>query len=378
MTRREWTQTALGLSAFALTACNRKKSPRYQGYALIANREGRNLAVVDLSRFQRLKNIPLRAAPSLVLAAPDVGRAFILSVDAKTVEVLNLETLQLARHISLGGEPQSATLSADQKSLWIALRQPAALLETHAGTGEQLSRLPLPATPAGLDIFGRRLAISFPDAGVIGYYAGEGSVKTSAALGDSPLLVQFRGDGEVIVVGHRSRPSVTIVNCASLEPIAELPLALTPRHFCMNRNGGQLFVTGEGSDAVAIVSPYQTEVSETILAGNAPGAMATTTFGPEYLFVASPQSGDMTVISVDTRKVLAQIEVGQSPGTILLTPDNEFALVLNEQSGDMAVIRLMAIRQANLNSRRSRTAALFTLLPVGSKPVAGAIAPRII
>jgi hypothetical protein len=51
-------------------------------------------------------------------------------------------------------------------------------------------------------------------------------------------------------------------------------------------------------------------------------------------------------------------------------------LVLNEQSGDVAVIRLLNIRDADLNSRRSRTAPLFTMIPVGSRPVSAAITPR--
>jgi YVTN family beta-propeller protein len=121
-------------------------------------------------------------------------------------------------------------------------------------------------------------------------------------------------------------------------------------------------------------------VNETILAGKSPGSMAaiSSTKGPQYLFVANPESGDVTVIDIDTRRVLASIPVGQRPGQVLLTPDNEYALVLNEQSGDVAVIRLLNIRQANLISRRSRTAPLFTMIPVGLRPVGGVIAPRFV
>ncbi len=139
-----------------------------------------------------------------------------------------------------------------------------------------------------------------------------------------------------------------------------------------------MFVTGDGMDAVSIVSPYQTEVNETVLAGHTPGDMAATSAGPAYLFISNPDAAAVTVISIDNRRVIAQIPVGQRPGQILLTPDDEYALVLNEQSGDVAVIRLLNIRDADLNSRRSRTAPLFTMIPVGSRPVSAAITPRLV
>ena len=41
-----------------------------------------------------------------------------------------------------------------------------------------------------------------------------------------------------------------------------------------------------------------------------------------------------------TRKVIAVVQAGQGTRQILITPDDQFALVLNEYSGDLAVIRI--------------------------------------
>jgi len=120
-------------------------------------------------------------------------------------------------------------------------------------------------------------------------------------------------------------------------------------------------------DAVVVIRPYETEVAETKLAGKAPGAMAIS-LKSEYLFVANPESGDVTVLEVDTRNVIASISVGQEPSFITFTPDNQYALVLNHRSGDLAVIRIRSITQ-----NRSKTAPLFTMIPVGSGPVCAAV-----
>jgi YVTN family beta-propeller protein len=121
-------------------------------------------------------------------------------------------------------------------------------------------------------------------------------------------------------------------------------------------------------DAVVIIYPYWTEVAETILAGGAPGAMVAAA-SPPYLFVANPRSGTVTVLDIDFRKLIAVIRVGEEPGQIIITPDGQYALVLNRSSGDLAVIRIATLAER----RYYKIAPLFTMIPVGPQPVSAAI-----
>ena len=89
---------------------------------------------------------------------------------------------------------------------------------------------------------------------------------------------------------------------------------------------------------VAILYPYTTEVAETVLGGKAPGAMMCIDT-PPYLFVANPPAGTVTVLDIDTRRLVAVMGVGQEPGEMLITPDGQYAVVLNQRSGDVAVAR---------------------------------------
>ena len=365
--------------ALAFASCGRKRSPRYQGYALIANHDSRSIAVIDLSRFQILKEIPLNTAPSWVVAVPSRSRAYVLSADSPMMDVINLDNLLLEGRVALGGKPQAVRLSEDERSLWTVLREPDALVQFETASGSRGARVPLPGRGADLDVSRGQVAIAFPDHRSVSRYAIEsGNLQTSPPLPAAPYLIRLRADGKVLLTGNTDDHSLTAIDCVSMHPMVVLPLAVAPRHFCFNSDGGQLFVTGDGMDAVVIVSPYQTEVNATILAGHTPASMAVTSKGTQYLFVGNPQSGDVTVISIEDRKVLAQIPVGQQPGVLMVTPDNEYVLALNEQSGDVAVIRLLNIRQANVISRHSRTAPLFTLIAVGAKPVSAAICPRLI
>ncbi len=49
------------------------------------------------------------------------------------------------------------------------------------------------------------------------------------------------------------------------------------------------------------------------------------------------------MIDIDSRRVFARIPVGQDPQDVVITPDNQYALVLNRKSGDIAVIRVPSI-----------------------------------
>jgi YVTN family beta-propeller protein len=162
---------------------------------------------------------------------------------------------------------------------------------------------------------------------------------------------------------------VSVLEALTGRVVLHLPLAVRPEYFCFKADGGQLFVTGQGMDAVVVIYPYSTEVAATLLAGRAPGAMAVSTSpDQEYLFVANPQSGDVTILDIELHRVIAVASVGQDPGFITMTPDNQYALVLNRRSGNMAVIRIAAIVPS-----RARSAPLFTMIPVGSRPVSAAV-----
>jgi len=71
--------------------------------------------------------------------------------------------------------------------------------------------------------------------------------------------------------------------------------------------------------------------------------------------------------------VVAVTPVGKGPSYITITPDDQYALVLNQVSGDMAVIRIPNVTRAVAQQRRWKKGPLFMLIPVGSKPVSAAI-----
>jgi YVTN family beta-propeller protein len=362
-------------SAAAVAGCKRRATG-FPGYAFVANGGERSVAAVDLMRFSVARQIQLEAAPSAVLAHPNRRAVYALAPQNSTIYEMDAAELAVKRKLSLGGTAVSMRMAPGGGSLWALCRSPHALVRVALDNArfDAASRLELPGAPEDFDLShdGLLAAASFPETGSVAVIELAKPALTNMALaGDDPRVVRFRSDGRQILVANRGGRTLTIVDVKTGGTLVRLPLPIEPEHFCVKADGGQVFITGKGMDAVVVVHPYQTEVSETRLAGKAPGAMAISV-EPEYLFVTNPDSGDVTVLEVETRNVLAAVQVGQEPCYVTFTPDGQYALVVNHRSGDLAVIRVPAITRAHARGR-SKTAPLFNMIPVGSGPVGAAV-----
>ena len=377
VTPADISRRALLLSAAGALACGRPKAPRFHGYCFVANQAGRSVGIVDLDRFRLRKQIPLDAAPGTVLADPARPRVFVLAPDAGTLYELDAGGLALSRSVRAGNQAAGMRISPARDALWVLYRDPPALVELPFDSFRPARRIHLAAPPDDFDLSrdGRAAIASRQGRSIVLASLARAAIDRTIAASEEPSIVRFHWTGSQVLAGSRAEHSLTVFDVPTGKVVVRLPLPLAPRYFCFTPDsGGQLFISGDGIDGVVIVFPYTTEVDQTLLAGHAPGAMAITSKAPSYLLVANRETNGITVLDVDTRKLVAVVQVGQEPGQILLTPDEEYALVLDEKSGDLAVIRLLSLTVAPDGSRRRyRSAPLFTLIPVGEQPVSAAV-----
>jgi DNA-binding beta-propeller fold protein YncE len=357
-----------------LAGCGRRPGSGFDGYALIATAGEKSIAVADLSNFRLAREVPVGGSPSAVVTA--AAASYVLTPETGSLHAIN-RSLECAASRKLADRLCDVRISADQKRLFAPSAAARELIEVDAQTLAPAKRWKLAAEPT-------RIAVSV-----------DGSVAMSSAQGgtlefldaktgriarrdfDGPIgEVIFRTDGKLLLVANHHQQSLTALEVPSLQIMVDLPLAMQPQNLCFNADGGQLFITGHGMDGIAIAFPYlPLEIEQTILAGRDPGAMACSE-DPAYLLVASASGSSVYVVNIDDRKILGIVEVGQKPCFLAVTPDSQYALVLNEASADMAVIRIPSIQERIGNPavmRGKSAAALFTMLPVGARPVHAAI-----
>jgi len=375
LTRRHWIASA----ALAFTAsCHPKRGTGYRGYALIATAGDDSLAVVDLNRFRLGDPIPIGARPAAVVPGGPARTTYVLAPESGTVYTLD-RNLHVALARKLADELSEIRVSPDAKRLFAISSSAHQLIEADAASLKVVRRHKLSGEPVSLDVsLGAFCAVSTGDAGLVELFDSRTGRQYKAQISQRLGAVRFRGDGERLLAANLQSRALTVLAVPSLGVIADLPLAMEPRNLCFSADAGQLFISGEGMDAVAIVFPYSplVIVDQTVLAGRDPGVMACCP-NPPLLFVGSQSGSDVCVVNIDPRKVVGLVDVGQRPTYITITPDGQYALVLDKTAGTMALIRIPAISiDPSIVRRVERPpAALFTVLPVGTNPVHAAVVP---
>lgn len=359
---------ALLAGALLGAACGRKLATRYFGWLFIASGEERAVVVADLAEFRRVTTIPLPQPPDQVVRAG--ARVFVSCPDAHGVFEIDPERFRVSGKIELAGKIIAVAVVPGGNLLAALTGQPAALWVIDPATRRIVRHVPLGGAPSGLDVTERLAAVAMSAGDSIARISLEdGSLAGSTGLGFRCGAVRFRADGKLVLAGASGSNEIATVDAATGALVARLPLPFVPARFCFNADGGQMFVTG-GEDTIAIVSPYQSEVDQTIIAGRKPLGMAVAP-RRNLLLVTNAGSGDLTILDIETRMLAASVHVGGDPGDVLVTPDEEYALVVGRDSGDVSVVRLDTVLDHGI-----KTKPLFTVFATGAGPRSAVIVPR--
>lgn len=368
LTRRDLATLAAG----SLAACQSKRPVGFAGHAFVANQAGGAVAAVDLTALAVVRHILLEAGPTELVTHSLRPIVYALTPSTGRVHEILADRLGVGRQVHLGADPQGIRVAPGGGSLWAMLPKDRQMAEVQLDRLRAVRRVTLPAAPVdfafapmGTPAEGA-LAVSLGGTGQVAFIAN-GSVGGVIELGGHIGKLQFRRDGKLLLAADLASRQIVAYDLVRKRVAVRLPLAVRPDHWCLKSDGGQLFITGEGADAVVTVYPFSTEIGSITLAGRTPASMAASA-NPDYLFVANPNSSDVTIVNIQTGKVIAVSPVGRGPCFVAVTPDSEFALVLNKDSGDMAVLHIPTI-----SARRNKSATLTTMIPVGSQPVSAVV-----
>ena len=374
----------ISAGAGVFSACAPAKAVGYRGYCLVANRASRNVGVVDLYRFRLRRQIPLGGAPSEIVVHAAAPKAYVLLPEDGEVVEIDTQKLTVNRRARIGAHAINMSLAPVRSVagkdtgavLWVLSRDPAELIELSLDSFTPRRRVSLPSTPDGFTLSSGNLAAvaSYASRTIALVSLDNATLSRVIECKDEPSILHFRMDGAQLIAGSHPDRALTIFDPPSGRTVVRLPVGLAPRNFCPDNTGGQLYVTGDGMDAVVVIYPYETEIGQTILAGHAPAAMAVTQGDVPLLLVANPESDRVTALDANNtgKSLVTVVDVGQEPHRIVMTPDSEYALVLNRRSGDLSVIRRISLSNGKPFRRPTP---VFTMVPVGEEPVAAAVAP---
>ena len=310
-------RTLLATTAAAgLAACGRKRAPRYSGWLFIASAGDRGIAVADLAEFRRVTTIPLPQTPGQIV--PASARVFATCPEARLVCEIDPVRLAVANRANMPGRIVALRAAPGGASLIVATDHPAALHIVAASTLISAT-VALPDTPIAMDISDTLAVLSLANNWVarVSLTGDICSARPTSVF--ACRVVGLRPDGKSILVGAEGQNQIVTLDAGSGALLARLPIAFAPTRFCFSAdNGGQMFVSGTGDDQIAIVSPYQNEVDQTLVAAHKPYGMTVAVIEERNLLcVTNSGSADLTIFDIDTRGLASSIHIGGNPGEVL-------------------------------------------------------------
>ena len=283
------------------------------------------VAVLDTDTNRVIKTIPVPAGPHGLVITPDGRRVYVSSDGASNVSVIDTATDTIKTSIEVGKTPHGLAVTPDAKTVLVA----------GFGTNQ----------------------LTFID------------TAANAVSGNAPVAnphnIAISPDGKRAYVASQdpAAPALVVVDIATRAVTGRVPLDKVPRALNFSPDGKQLYFTEAGSSAVQVLDPTNNAVVDHIDVGASPHHPLFLDSGKTALVVVQGP-GQLALVDTAT-KTVTPVPVGQMPHWIAISTDDGFAYVTNENSNDVSVVSL-------------DTKSVVATVPIGNGPRKIVIQPGLV
>jgi YVTN family beta-propeller protein len=305
------------------------------------------VSVIDTSNNQVTATIPVHRNPVALSVERTGRRAFVANSGSNTISVIDLAARRTVAHVATAGQPGSALIAPDGRTLVVTLPDSGSIALFAAGDPAKSDPpLTLRATFSGCP--GATSPVILPDSSKA-FVACPGSNQVMGlALAAAPNSWEARQDS----------------SATADHALAKMDVGQTPTYLTLKPDGGEIFVSNTGSGSISEISTQTDEVGSTFGIGDRP-AHGVISADNSSLWVSNSGADSVSLYSIDDGKRLPSIHIGSAPDALEFSADKaqQFLLVADRRSGDVAVIRT--------NTRQGPQ--LLTMLPAGASPAAIAV-----
>jgi YVTN family beta-propeller protein len=159
-----------------------------------------------------------------------------------------------------------------------------------------------------------------------------------------------------VYVSNETAGTIAVIDPASGQVLAAIPVGKRPRGLRVSRDGKQLFVALSGSpiappgvdestlppadrsaDGIAIVDIATRKLVRTIHSGQDPEAFDLSPDG-RWLYVSNEETAEMSVVDVPAGKVALRVAVGDEPEGVTVSPDGKVVYVTCEDDHTVVAV----------------------------------------
>ena len=292
----------------------------------------------------------------------------VLSHNDHTAYELDPASGKILRSFKAIDQPHEGVVSADGKTVFVAVPNGPVVSILDAATFKETSRIETPlfrrtprrpanaapdtppqtsASPHGVALTndGSKLYIGLENADVPGVVVYD--VKTRQVIKKIDLLLNgghylaIQPGTDKLYYPHRNDDRVVVLDTKTDRILKVIPVKGGPVGVAFRPNG-EVWLHEDGDGSVTVVNSTSDDVVAVIpTGGKGAGRIAVS---PDGAYAASTHSGsgDVALIETASRQVVASVPLGKGPGFPLFSPDSTTLYVMNSGEGDVAVIDVAA------------------------------------
>jgi PQQ-dependent dehydrogenase (methanol/ethanol family) len=310
----------------------------------------------------RLEARAYRRTPPL---DPARSYAYVSNEDSGDVSVIDLSSEQLAFSVPVGKRPRGMRLSADRRTLYVAVSGSA---KAPPGTDE--SGLPAPDRRADgiavIDLASARVVRTLPSGpdpesfdlsadGRFLYVSNEDAAQTSVldlatgeivqqiSVGGEPEGVTLCPAGTCVYVTSESEARVDVIDTIRNQVVARIATEARPRSIVFTRDGARAYVSNELGHSISEIDAVGHKLLRNLpvsLPGARPMGLALSE-STGRLFVSLGRAGSVASLALKSGALDAPIlDVGKRPWGMALATSTNSLYTANGPSNDVSVIDL--------------------------------------
>jgi YVTN family beta-propeller protein len=257
-----------------------------------------------------------------MVITPDGRLVYVSSDGASTVSVIDTATDTVRANIEVGKTPHGLALTPDGKTLLVAGFGTSQLSFIDVGTDTVTGRAPVPS-PHNIAIApdGRRAYVASQVQGSAALVIVDLNTKLVAGrvpVPNVPRALNFSPDGKQLYFTEAGVSAVQILDPATNTVVDQIPVGASPHHPLFVGSGQTALVVVQGPGQLAVVDTASKAVTP-VQVGRLPHWIAVSSDGG-FAYVTNENSNTVSVVSLDTKKVIGTVPIGAGPRKIVIQP----------------------------------------------------------
>lgn len=290
--------------------------------AFVSNTGASALTVVDRQLGQAVAVIDTCAGPSGLALDRRRRRLYVACSrddEIVAVDVTSSEVVERAR-LSPGDGPVDVALTPDGRTLVAVNGRSSSVTVFDAEPLTRLERVQVGSGPSSLviDPAGRQAFVFDTLASSITVVdIARRVVVATMAMEASPIRGGFSARGDRLFVVHERSPWLTVVNPSELTIAARPRLRGAADAIAVDTRRGFVYLGSRDDAGIEVCDPVTLLPLDTLKAGSAAVDLAVDA-ERDVLYVVNPDDRRLTIVGLGARRVVADIDVGESPARVVV------------------------------------------------------------